>query len=170
MGGGVKFKVLYPTPALVSNVNSGSQKSDPNNESIVGRLTFGDFSMLFTGDAEEPVENFLCDTFNTKLKSTILKAGHHGSRTSSTENFVHLVAPDYVFISAGKDNRFGHPHKAALHNYRAFFVLPENIFCSAFNGNVRVETDGKNLIVLPDVAKDWVEDYSGEFISVSRLD
>lgn len=170
LGGGVKFKVLYPTPAIVRDVNAGNQPSDPNNESIVGQLIFGDFGMLFTGDAEQLTEATLFETYNAKLKSTILKAGHHGSKTSSTADFVNVVAPDYVFVSAGKNNRFGHPHKATLATYRSFFVLPTNIFCTAFNGNVRAETDGKNTVIVADNDVDWVVDYSGEIITVTRLD
>ena len=165
-GGGVQFKVFYPTTELVKAVTSKSQKSKPNNESIVGKLTFGDFSMLFTGDAEKAVEDEILSPY---LKATILKAGHHGSRTSSSANFIANVRPEYVFISAGKNNRFGHPNKQALENYRVNFVLPEKIFCTAFNGTVVVETDGLNHIVLPERFNDWVESYSGEIITVTRL-
>ena len=165
-GGGVQFKVLYPTAELVKAVTSKSQRSKPNNESIVGKLTFGDFSMLFTGDAEKAVEDEILSPY---LKATILKAGHHGSRTSSSANFIANVRPEYVFISAGKNNRFGHPHNQALENYRVNFVIPEKIFCTAFNGSVVVETDGLNHIVLPERFNDWVESYSGEIITVTRL-
>ena len=170
LGGGVKFKVLYPSQAIVRDVNAGNQKSYPNNESIVGKLIFGDFSMLFTGDAEKFVEETLYQTFNTELKSTVLKAGHHGSKTSSTADFVSVVAPDYVFISAGYKNKFGHPHKESLKTYREFFVLPEKIFCTAFNGSVRIESDGKNNIVLVEHESDWVVDYTNQIVTVTRLD
>ena len=170
LGGGVKFKVLYPTPAIVRNVNAGKQYSDPNNESIVGQLTFGDFAMLFTGDVEQLAEDALVETYNARLKSTILKAGHHGSKTSSTADFVNVVAPDYVFISAGKGNKFGHPHRQTLTTYRSYYVLPTNIFCTAFNGSVRAETDGKNTVILVANDVDWVVDYSKEIVTVTRLD
>ena len=169
-GGGVKFKILSPISTTVRAVNSKSQKSNPNNESIVGRLSFGDFSMLFTGDIEKKVEQELAERATFDLQSTILKAPHHGSRTSSSEDFVFLVKPKFVFISAGANNKHHHPHNLPLEVYRMNFVLPENIFCTAFNGTVKVETDGTNYIVLPEIFSDWVEDYTGEIITVTRLD
>ena len=67
------------------------KKVDVNNESVVGRLTFGDFAMLFTGDAEGPVEKTMAASYGKKLKCQVLKAGHHGSKTSSTAEFLKLV-------------------------------------------------------------------------------
>ena len=102
-GDGVKFEVLYPTAQLVKDVNDGKQKTDPNNESVVGRLVYKNFSMMFTGDAEKIVESSVwADNDAKKLKSTILKAGHHGSYTASTENFLSVVQPEAVLISAGE--------------------------------------------------------------------
>lgn len=166
-GGGVKFKVLNPTAERVRNVNSKACKSNPNNESIVGKLTFGDFSMLFTGDITKSLED---DLLEKNIRATILKAPHHGSKTSSSENFIANVHPEYVFISAGYNNKFGHPHKIPLGNYRINFVMPEKIFCTAFNGSVKVETDGFNTFVIPDQFIDWIDQYSGEHIVVTRLD
>ena len=85
-GGGVKFTVLYPTPELVNAVNNGGWKSDPNNESIVGKLTYKNFSMMFTGDAEKQVESEILSNNKTEdLKCDVLKSGHHGSYTASTK-------------------------------------------------------------------------------------
>lgn len=169
-GGGVKFRVFNPDSLTVRVVNSKSQRSSPNNESIVGKMTFGDFSILFTGDAEKILEESLVENFQAELKATILKAGHHGSKTSSTAEFVAAVAPDFVLISAGADNKFGHPHAAPLSTFRENFVLPENIFCTRFNGCVRIETDGKNYFLLVDKPDDWVERYTNEKVTVIRLD
>ena len=168
LGGGVKFKVLYPSASFVSDVNRGKRKVNYNDTSIVGKLIFGDFSVLFTGDAGKFVEDTLRENFQADLKSTILKAGHHGAKTSSTSEFINVVNPDYVFISAG--NSFGHPSKETLRNLRANFVLPENIFCTRFNGAVRVESDGKNYFITLEQGNDWIEEYSGERVTVTRLD
>lgn len=170
LGNGVKFRVLYPTPAIVSAINSGSQKIKFNDTCIVGKLTFGDFSMLFAADAEKFTEDYLVQHFQSQLKANVLKAGHHGAKTSSTPDFVAAVAPDYVFISAGRDNSFGHPHKQPLATFRENFVLPTNILCTRFNGSVRVESDGKNFVVLVEEDNDWVVDYSREIVTVTRLD
>lgn len=160
-GNSAKFEVFAPSSSLTTY--------KINDRSIVGKLTYGEFSMLFTGDAEKRLETWLDETYQSQLQSTILKAAHHGSKTSSTVEFVDRVSPTYVFISAGVNNDFGHPHKKPLRTFREFYVLPENIFCTAFNGSVHVETDGKNLIIIPTTARDWVEDYTGEVITVTRI-
>ena len=159
LGGGVKFIVLAP--------NKLFRFDNVNNQSVVGKLIFGDFSMLFTADAEKQLVDLLCDR---DIKATVLKAPHHGSKSSSSADFIANVKPEFVFISAGKSNKFNHPHKQSLRTYRENFILPENIFCTAFNGSVRLETDGTNKLIMPERATDWLEDYSGEIISVVRLD
>lgn len=159
--GGAKFKVFAPDPRLTTY--------KINDRSIVGKLTFGDFSMLFTGDAERRLEEWLSNQYPSELRATILKASHHGSKTSSIADFIGRVSPTYVLISAGLNNSFGHPHTRPLRTFREFYVLPENIFCTAFNGSVRIETDGLNLIIFPSRVSDWVEDYSGEVIAVTRI-
>ncbi|MBO4779411.1 MAG: MBL fold metallo-hydrolase [Selenomonadaceae bacterium] len=169
-GGGVKFKVFNPDRETVRAVNSGSQRSRPNNESIIGKLTFGEFSVIFTGDADKAAEDKVVDNFQPQLQATILKASHHGSKTSSSDNFVASVAPSYVFISAGKANSFGHPHKQSLATFRENFILPQNIFCTRFNGSVVVETDGKNHVIAVENENNWVEEYTKQIISVIRLD
>ena len=165
-GGGVKFEVLFPTQNLADAVNDGKQKTDPNNESIVGRLVYKDFSMMFTGDAELKVESEIwADNKDTKLKSTILKAGHHGSHTSSSENFVRVVKPEYVLISAGEPtdkrggNTYGHPHVEPLKIYLNEGIPAENILWTWKNGTVVIETDGKNFSVTPESKEDWVNSW-----------
>ena len=136
-GGNVKFEVLFPNKNLVDEVNGGKQKSDPNNESIVGRLHYKNFTMMFTGDAELKVESEIWqDNKDKALKSSILKAGHHGSHSSSSENFVRVVNPQYVLISAGEPttkrggNTYGHPHLEPLE----YFVVMEKWYCRYRNG------------------------------------
>ncbi|MBR2773379.1 MAG: MBL fold metallo-hydrolase [Selenomonadaceae bacterium] len=159
-GNSVKFNVLYPTPELVSAVNGG-QKSDPNNESVVGKLTYKKFSMMFTGDAEKEVEAALLANNKTKdLKCDVLKSGHHGSYTASTKDFVAAVNPSYVLISCGPDeerrNTYGHPHLEPLENYLAQGIDAENIFCTRWNGTITITSDGKSFSVQPETKEDWV--------------
>ncbi len=168
-GDGVNFEVLYPTKQLVKDVNSDNQKTDPNNESVVGRLVYKDFSMMFTGDAEKPVESILwADNDAKNLKSSVLKAGHHGSYTASTENFVQTVNPKYVFISAGEPtekrggNTYGHPHVEPLETYLASGIDTKNIFWTWKNGTVVLTTDGKNISVQPEKKEDWVKSWIAE--------
>lgn len=160
-GNSVKFKVLFPTNELVNAVNGG-QKSDPNNESVVGKLTYKKFSMMFTGDAEKAVEaQLLANNKNKDLKCDVLKSGHHGSYTASTKDFVAAVDPSVVLISAGPDeehrNTYGHPHLEPLENYLAQGIDKKNIFCTRWNGTITVTSDGKNFSVKAEDNEDWVD-------------
>ena len=168
-GDGVTFNVLYPTQDLVDAVNSGAQKTDPNNESVVGRLVYKKFSMMFTGDAEKPVEsNIWADNDAKNLKCNILKAGHHGSYTASTENFVQTVKPSYVLISAGEPtdkrggNTYGHPHLEPLEIYLAEGIPAENILWTWKNGTIVIVSNGKDFSVTPEIEEDWVNQWIQE--------
>ena len=116
-GGGVSFDVLYPTAELEQKGQEKGYTHDPNNESIVGRLVYGAFSMLFTGDAETPVEEAILKA-NAEVRSTILKAPHHGSSTSASPAYLKAVWPEAVLISCGVGNDYGHPHTDVLARYR----------------------------------------------------
>lgn len=161
--GDAYIEVLFPSAETVELVNGG-RKSNPNNESIVFRLVNKNFSMLFTGDAEFPVESEILAS-GANIKSNILKAGHHGAATANNLNFVKAVKPDYVFISAGVQtskrggNTYGHPRAEALNAFLAAKVPAENIFWTAENGTVTVETDGEKFSVTPEIKKSWVTDY-----------
>jgi len=86
---------------------------DENNRSVITVAKIGDIKFLFTGDAEETVETKLLEE-NINLKCDVLKAGHHGSRTSSSEEFLRAVNPRYALISCGEENMYGHPHDEVL--------------------------------------------------------
>ena len=100
--------ILYPTENL--------KFSDINNNSIVCKLIYGNFSMLFTGDIEKEAEDHILNLYkDTKiLSSNILKVGHHGSKTSSTEKFIEAVNPKIALIGVGENNTFGHPSSKTL--------------------------------------------------------
>ena len=117
-GNGVSFHVYFPTEALAEKGRTKDYKHDPNNESVVGRLVYGNFSMLFTGDAEAEVESELLKTDGIELKSTILKAPHHGSATSSSVPYLEKVLPEFVVISCGAGNEYGHPHADVMARFR----------------------------------------------------
>jgi len=119
-------------------------KLDSNDTSIVGKLVYGESSFLFTGDATTYTENLIGWNENDKtLKSDVLKLGHHGSRTSSGVPWLLKVNPKIAIISAGKDNRYGHPHKELLDRL-SFLHIP---FLSTIDkGNIIFESDGKKLI------------------------
>ena len=160
-GGGVKFNVFYPTSELVEAVNGG-QKSDPNNESVVGKLTYKNFSMMFTGDAEKEAESEILSNNKAKtLKCDVLKSGHHGSYTSSTKNFVAAVNPSVVLISCGPEeerrNTYGHPHLEPLENYLAQGIDKKNILCTRWNGTITIISDGQSFSVAPEKKENWLD-------------
>ena len=176
-GDGVAFNVLYPPKDLVKAVNDGKQKTDPNNESILGKLVYKDFSMMFTGDAEisEEIAILSANKDNLQIfKSNVLKSGHHGSKTSADPNsassvdFLRLINPEYVLISAGEPtdkrggNTYGHPHLEALELYLNNGINSKNIFWTWKNGTVVVNTDGKNVSVTPEIKEDWVAQWIAE--------
>ncbi|MEK7157820.1 MAG: ComEC/Rec2 family competence protein [Patescibacteria group bacterium] len=106
LGEGVYLNILFP--------DRDNEDWETNTASIVTKLTYGDTSFLLTGDSPIAIEKYLSMIDGKNLKSDVLKAGHHGSRTSTSESFASLVSPEYAVISAGKDNRYGHPHKEVL--------------------------------------------------------
>ena len=102
----VSLKVLSPPRTTARSPADGSDDMDMNDDSLVFRLVYGSFSMLFTADAGYPAEDRM-RAEGADLKSTALKVGHHGSRHSTSEDFLHQVAPRLALISAGRGNRFG---------------------------------------------------------------
>lgn len=96
-----RWEFLYPTMRL-------GTLADNNETSVVSRLTFGTRSFLFTGDAPADVERTLIAA-GRNLKSDVLKVGHHGSDTATSQEFLAAVMPTYAAISAGARNRYGHP-------------------------------------------------------------
>ena len=106
---GVDFEVLHPAPPGPST-HSPAPSHNPNDWSVVVRVTYGEFSALLTGDADAAIEDLLLD----QGRITALKVGHHGSRTSTSEAFVRATSPRYALISVGARNRYGHPDPAVL--------------------------------------------------------
>jgi competence protein ComEC len=138
----VEMAVLHPGAELVS----GTQ-SDVNNNSIVARLTYGRVSVLLTGDIEAGVEHRLVAE-RAALASTVLKAAHHGSCSSTTEEFLEAVDPEVVVISVGADNDFGHPCAEVLERL-AVRTGPSGLptYRTDEQGVVEVITDGIQLWV-----------------------
>ena len=106
LGSEVLLEVLYPP----SGAPPEGVARTPNNGSLVVRLTHGTVTFLLTGDIESDVERYLVATHPNLLMADVLKVGHHGSRTSTTERFLQAVNPRSAVISAGEGNQFGHPN------------------------------------------------------------
>lgn len=117
---------------------------DLNEYSIVIKITYGDAKFLFMGDAEALNEREIVDA-GYDVNADVLKLGHHGSSTSSTEKFLKEVSPDYAVISCGKGNSYGHPHDEIVercNNLNIKMLRTDN------DGNIIMKTDGKNIEVL----------------------
>lgn len=112
---GVAVRFLYPDHDLIVDPHiPGDSVVDSNNTSIVMKISYGDEDVLMTGDMEMPLENYLVQKLGKDLQVEVLKVGHHGSKSSSGEEFLHIVSPEYSTISDGKDNSYGHPSIRAL--------------------------------------------------------
>lgn len=133
-GDGAKLYVLFPDQDV-----SGW---DTNDASIVAKLVYGEQSFLLTGDAPLRIENILMNLDAAALQSTVLKAGHHGSRTSTSLPFAQAVSPLYAIISAGKDNRYGHPHSEVLSNLEKTGSVVRS---TAKEGAIVFQTDGEKI-------------------------
>jgi competence protein ComEC len=105
----------------------GDSYEDLNDYSITLRVDYGETSVLFTGDAEKVSEDEMLerygDSFGGMLDCDLIKVGHHGSSSSSTQKFLSAVTPDAAVISCGKGNKHGHPTQSVLKRYEAMDIL-----------------------------------------------
>ncbi len=122
---------------------------DLNDQSIILRAVYGDCSFLFTGDMETEAEEDLVKYYGSGLLSTVLKVGHHGGQTSSSDAFLRVVKPRVAVFSCGEDNSYGHPHQEALDR---LIACSAKIYRTDLNGTITVYTDGKNVEVREAVA------------------
>ena len=139
LGKGYYFEVLAPGDFL-----SKQDKARFNNTSIVIKLHYGQFTMLFTGDAEAPVEDYLQQKYGSALKADVLKVGHHGSKTSSIYKFISKVRPQYALISCGNKEIYHHPNKNVVGSLQH---LGSKVLTTFDHGNIVVTTDGKEFKV-----------------------
>lgn len=110
-----KDKIFIEKDFYIEILNPAEELAfqDLNNNSIVAKLIYINFSMLFTGDIEKAEEN-LINKYKNNLKSTILKVSHHGSKTSTSEEFLKYVKPEIALIGVGENNKFGHPNQSTI--------------------------------------------------------
>ena len=150
--------IQVPTVGTVFNLGSAVCKiiavntpsDDVNDSSIVMRITYGENSFLFTGDAELPVETLLLNS-NETLKSDVLKVGHHGSSSSTSYLWLRTVDPDYAVICVGADNSYGHPTEAVLSRLRDAEVTT---YRTDLHGDILCVSDGKNITFTTSSASD----------------
>ncbi len=135
--GGTAVEVLYPLPA-----DDPDAVSD-NDHSVVLRITYGSRAFLLTGDVERRAESDMLTGGGT-LAADVVKVAHHGSRTSSTAEFIAASHPQYAVISVGRHSPFGHPHPEVVEHWQNAGV---QVLTTGENGMISVSTDGKDLTV-----------------------
>jgi|CXWL01.1.fsa_nt_gi competence protein ComEC len=133
MGGGAYADILFPDRD-VSGVET-------NTGSVIMRVVYGETEFLLSGDAPLSIENWLVTLDGERLESDVLKAGHHGSRTSTGDAWLGVVRPKFVVISAGKDNSYGHPHQEVVDKVLATGAT----LLSTVDGAVRFTSNGTTL-------------------------
>lgn len=135
LGGGVVADVLYP--------DLDTTNMETNSASIVLRVRYGTTAFLLSGDLPQKQEDNIVRKFGDGLHAQVLKLGHHGSRTSTSQYWLSAIHPDFAIISAGKENRYGHPHIEVLELLDKLHIP---IFKTYEEGNIVFSSDGEIVI------------------------
>lgn len=137
----------YSVDGLTLNILAPlEQDENLNNMSVVVKVCYGNSSYLFEGDAESSAESAILDN-GENVRADILKAGHHGSRTSSTKAYLKAVDPEIAVISCGEGNSYGHPHQQTLDKFRELGIT---FYRTDTQGTITIGTDGERYEVILD--------------------
>ncbi len=129
--------------ALVEILSPTVQSNNLNNMSVVLKITYGDTEFLFQGDAESKIENDLLWS-DYDIDVDVLKSGHHGSKTSSTDKYLDATSPEIAIISSGYGNNYGHPNATVLERFEKEGISTFNTF---LDGDIAVASDGEIITV-----------------------
>ncbi len=138
LGNGVRLKVIYPDKSY-----KGVLLSKPHQANVVLKLSYKNFELLLTGDMEKSIESELIDR-GIDVRADILKVGHHGSKTSSLENFLRTVQPQLAFIQVGQKNLYRHPSPEITQRLENFGI---KYYRTDLDGHMKVATDGETIKV-----------------------
>ena len=133
------FDILWPEDELI-------KENILNNNSIVMKMYYKEFSILFTGDIEEIAEKKILETYKgkeMKLKADVLKVAHHGAKTSTIEEFLNIIKPNIALIGVGKDNNFGHPNEIIINRLSGYGT---KIYRTDLDGEIGIEVNRKGKI------------------------
>jgi competence protein ComEC len=156
LGGGALLTIIAPSEPFFTKDKMTTGGNEANANSIVARLDYGSFSMMFAGDAEEQTEHRLL-TKELDLRSRVLKIAHHGSKYASSGDFLKRVQPEVAIVSCGAWNRYGHPSQAVLDRLRA--ANPNvKLYRTDLQGEVAITTRGKDNDMTIKTAKETTED------------
>ncbi len=120
----------------------GRFNSDPNQHSVVVEVIYKHTEFLFTGDAEEAQEHRLLENYGNLLDTDVLKVGHHGSKTSSSNAFIATTTPIFSIISLGEKNRFNHPHSEAIQRIKE---SDKDIYFTCRDKAIVIQSDGEKI-------------------------
>jgi hypothetical protein len=134
------LRVLAPIEPFFKLEDLRSGGNVPNANSVITRLDYGAFSMLLTGDAEEQTERERLIKNGANIRATVLKVGHHGSKYATSDDFLKRGEFKYAVISAGMDNRYGHPSQEVLDRLKAAQV---KLYRTDFQGEIAISTRGQ---------------------------
>lgn len=132
LGGEAVLEILFP--------DTDPSDMEANTSSVVARLVYGDTAFMLSGDSPKSIEEYLVLVEGENLKSDVLKVGHHGSRTSTSELFLSEVSPQYAVISSGRGNSYGHPHVEVTD---LLFNHGVETYLTAEEGRVVFHSDGR---------------------------
>jgi competence protein ComEC len=135
IGTGEEVKAVFVAP-------NNSNYQNLNNYSAVLKLSYGKTGFLFTGDAEEKSEGEMLLQLHTPLEAEVLKVGHHGSVTSTSQEFLDEVSPSFAIIPVGRDNDYGHPHREIIERLEAKNI---QYFRTDLQGTIIALSDGQEI-------------------------
>jgi competence protein ComEC len=138
LGDGAFLTVLNPLTSLV-----GTEEKEKNDSSVVLVLKYGENEILLTGDVEIKGERHLM-LGGLDINTDVIKAGHHGSKTSSSEEFLSAVSPDVAIIQVGAKNRYGHPSPEVISEFENYGI---KYYRTDINGDIKLISDGKNYLI-----------------------
>ncbi|MBR0349826.1 MAG: MBL fold metallo-hydrolase [Clostridia bacterium] len=118
---------------------------DLNHMSLVSKVSFGNTSVMLTGDTETPAETDMLKKRNVDYSADILKVGHHGSKTSTSEKWLKAVNPQFAVVSCGLDNDYGHPHKSIVNRLENFGV---EYYRTDLEGHILFKSDGNEITLI----------------------
>jgi competence protein ComEC len=139
LGGGARLTILAPTEPYFTKDKLKTGGNEPNANSIVARLDYGDFSLMLPGDAEEQSEQRMLGK-ELELQAKVLKVAHHGSKYATSNDFLKRVHPEVAIISDGEWNRYGHPWQAVLDRLKAANI---KVYRTDLQGEITITTSGK---------------------------
>ncbi len=141
---GQQFLLGAHTEVLIFSPQGDERLWESNTASIVMQIRYGSTSVMLTGDAPAEIENYLVDVYGDELRSDVLKLGHHGSKTSTSDLFLDAVKPQYAVVSAGIGNRYGHPHQEVM---QRVFARTIQSFHTGTDDRVTFVSDGQTVVV-----------------------